>query len=197
MLTRDRASWNSARIIQRQVSPESDSIFDLILELCRATGNDWTRLREDNEAATLESVHLEKFGIYAALVLFNQGNYYGYGDRKFVPGVPAEFLQKITSNASTKARALLEEIVESMLSPNPGNLGYPSSKAQSSYYLGSGRVSEEEIQDVDVFLRGKDIYLENTRLYKQDAKSIRVLQASTRRDAPRDIGYTASGIRQP
>lgn len=56
----------------RQVSPESTSIFDFILELHAHCGGDWNTFVDDD--VSKESLH--KFLTYAATFLSNVGNYY-------------------------------------------------------------------------------------------------------------------------
>lgn len=68
-----RAAWSGARIILRQVSPESLAIFDLIMRLREFCDRDWHRL------ARLEGVtedDVSAFLQYAATFLSNVGNYY-------------------------------------------------------------------------------------------------------------------------
>ena len=68
-----RAAWHGARVILRQVSPESTLIFDLILELYSVCHGEWESL------ASRTSVSLEDLDLfleYAAVFLGNIGNYY-------------------------------------------------------------------------------------------------------------------------
>lgn len=161
------------------------------MELHHASENNWKTLISSGEA---DAENLEKFQIYAALFLFNQGNYYGYGDKKFVPGVPAEFLKGLASKASSRAKTLLDDSIGPMLSSQPGSLGYPGKKSQSGYYLGDVSISKDEVHEVDELLKENGIHPENTRVLKQDSKSIRVLQACTKTGEPKDLGETSSGL---
>lgn len=74
-----RAAWYGARITFRQVSPEANTIFDLLIELHRCCNGNWpallTLLGED-EIADDAKQELDRFMEYAALFLSNQGNYY-------------------------------------------------------------------------------------------------------------------------
>jgi len=126
-----RASWTGAKIIHEQVSPESPSIFNLILELHHSCQGDWTQLLHPTESTTEDKSYLDQFIAYAALFLFNHGNFYGYGDQKFVPGIPPEFLARISQRSTTKAQELLQRCVVSMLSPRPSSLGFPGVNTQS------------------------------------------------------------------
>jgi len=68
-----RAAWSGTRIILRQVSPESTTIFDFIVELHRACGGRWPELQE---RAGVSERDMRKFLEYAALFLQNLGNYF-------------------------------------------------------------------------------------------------------------------------
>jgi dipeptidyl-peptidase III len=141
-------------------------------------------------------VHLECFQNYAALFFFNQGNYYGYGDKKFTPGVPVEFLESMANRASTRAVQLLESCKDAIMSAQPRNLGYPDRNTLSGYYAGSERINKEEIDEIDKLLDDNNIGLENTRIFKERVNgSIRfiVRQASTQKDKSKILGHTASG----
>ena len=68
-----RAAWHGARVILRQVSPESTLIFDLILELYSVCQGEWKSLAS-RTGVSIESLDL--FLEYAAVFLGNIGNYY-------------------------------------------------------------------------------------------------------------------------
>jgi len=55
------------------VSPESQAIFDFIIELHRACSGDWKSLIHGNIG---EEEELQRFLTYAATFLSNLGNYY-------------------------------------------------------------------------------------------------------------------------
>lgn len=67
-----KAAWHGARIVMRQISPESTLIFDLILELHRSCQGQWSDLVGDGGATETE---LSAFLDYAALFLSNLGNF--------------------------------------------------------------------------------------------------------------------------
>jgi len=73
----DRAAWSGTRIILQQVSPESQAIFDYILELywvcvTNCTG-DWTKMASRYNVAMAD---VKSFLNYAAMFLCNIGNYF-------------------------------------------------------------------------------------------------------------------------
>ncbi|KAI7781721.1 hypothetical protein LA080_014487 [Diaporthe eres] len=68
-----QAAWYGARIIMRQVSPESNGIFDLIIELYRSCSGRWATFVDQGCVSEEE---LSAFLDYAALFLSNLGNYF-------------------------------------------------------------------------------------------------------------------------
>ncbi len=77
ILNCNRAAWSGTRIILQQVSPESQAIFDYVLELYRVcvtncTG-DWTKMASRYNVAMAD---MESFLNYAAMFLCNIGNYF-------------------------------------------------------------------------------------------------------------------------
>lgn len=72
LLNETSASYHGARIVLRQVSPESESIFDLIIELYEVCRGDWIALAEK---AGVSRESLESFLDYSATFLDSLGNY--------------------------------------------------------------------------------------------------------------------------
>jgi dipeptidyl-peptidase-3 len=186
--------------VQKQVSPESPAIFELVLELHRSCNGDWSSLLDDNSNDRAEDqTLLDRFILYGALVLYNLGNYYGYGDAKFLPGVSAEFLEKIVTKSSAHARSLLKQSIEKMLAPTPRSLGFPDATKQSAYY--DGPVNSEEVKEIDTLLGNMGIGTENTRICKSSVETkgddtnpeYQVIQASISLTHSRKLGNTASG----
>ncbi|CAM1507779.1 Fc.00g046270.m01.CDS01 [Cosmosporella sp. VM-42] len=157
-----RSAWFGARIILRQVSPESPAIFDFILELHRTCSGNWRSLIGPD----VSSENLQRFLTYAATFLSNVGNYYGSGDQKFIPSVDQTVLQKLADRSPILAR-LYDEISESINARPPFNLGYPSETAQSSYYPRND-IKESDVTMVSKILEQNSIFPENTRLRKTD-----------------------------
>src|SRR5689334_590668 len=71
-LTSSRAAFTGTRITLRQVSPESEAIYDFIISLYRARSGDWASLARD---AGVSAQDLQYFLEYAAQFLGNCGNY--------------------------------------------------------------------------------------------------------------------------
>src|SRR5437016_3702138 len=84
-----RAAFLGTRITLRQVSPESEPIYDLIVALYAACNGSWKTLGEKTGVSEDE---VDSFLEYAAQFLGNCGNYKGFGDSKFIPRISAEAL---------------------------------------------------------------------------------------------------------
>ncbi|KAI1123465.1 peptidase family M49-domain-containing protein [Nemania abortiva] len=156
-----RAAWSGARIILRQVSPESIDIFDFILELYRSCSGNWSTLIEPGVTAG----DLHKFLTYAATFLSNIGNYLGSGDQKFVPAVDVSVLQVLAAR-STRLSELYKTLSSAIVAIPPYSLGYPGKTTQSSYYPESSNITKEEISIVSKALEKSSIFPENTRIRK-------------------------------
>ena len=71
-LTPSRASMQGARIIMQQVSPESEKIFDLIVELSRYCNGRWRELALKTQ---VDEDNMQYFLEYCATFLDSLGNY--------------------------------------------------------------------------------------------------------------------------
>lgn len=151
---------------------------------------------------------MRRFLDYAAVFLGNIGNYFvsdsrstfcrslidvvlqGQGDQKFIPDVSTTALRKL-SQCSETAACLYDKIEQPILANLPLVLGFPSDVAQSAYYPGELRMSQEEISMVSDILATLTIHPENTRLRKSvvgDRVQYDVLQSSVEEDSqPRVI----------
>lgn len=94
-----RAAFTGTRITLRQVSPESEDIYDFIIELYKAGNGDWSSVQEK---AGISAEDLQLFLEYATQFLGNCGNYKGFGDAKFVPRCDEKVFEAL---ASTSAKA--------------------------------------------------------------------------------------------
>ncbi|KAI6351049.1 hypothetical protein MCOR25_010192 [Pyricularia grisea] len=174
-----RAAWHGTRIILRQVSPESPSIFDFILELHNSCTGNWSSLTGPD----VSEENLRGFLVYSATFLSNVGNYFGSGDQKFVPAVDSLTLKNLASRSS-KLSELYSQIKDSINARPPFSLGYPAVSTQSSYYPDSPSITEEEIKVVSRALEQNSVFLENTRLLKAaNAVDYELLVASVSGDA--------------
>jgi dipeptidyl-peptidase-3 len=170
------------------------------LELYTLCEGNWLELAS---RTGIEIDELRRFLDYAAVFLGNIGNYFvsylrlafcmslvnllyqGQGDQKFIPDVSGSALKKL-SQSSEVAASLYDKIEQPMMASLPLALGFPSDVAQSSYYPGELRISQEEISNVSDILVTLAIEPENTRLRKSvvdDRLQYDVLQSSIEEDS--------------
>lgn len=155
ILTESRAAFTGSRVTLRQVSPESESIFDFIIELYNATSGDWKALQEKAGVADQDlSFALE----YFVQFLGNCGNYKGFGDSKFVPRC-AETIFDALAATSPKANEFYKATKGAIFSSNNTgmmSLGYPPNHV-TEYYPDSKSITKDEITAVSDFLEKKGL----------------------------------------
>lgn len=191
-----RAAFEGTRVTLRQVSPESEPIYDLILALYRACNGNWTGLAQKTQVS---DEHLRYFLEYAAQFLGNCGNYKGFGDSKFIPRLPVSALEALASatpetqaafqKANRTGGGIYETSKESMML-----LGYPQDGHMTTYYPDSPSITRDEITAVGDLMEKKGLALENTRLRKTALGDFELLIASGISNPPardRDLGETA------
>ncbi|KAI0102846.1 dipeptidyl peptidase III [Nemania sp. FL0031] len=160
------AAWSGSRIIMRQVSPEATGIFDFIISIYKSCNGKWQELVDKHGVSAQE---LAAFLEYASHFLYNMGNYWGEGDRKFGPDLSADALRKFG-----KATAMTQADLEA-----------------STYYPGEVKITKEEIEAVSKVLERHKIEPENTRLRKilaNDKPIFEVLQASSDTQFSKQLG---------
>ncbi|KAL4893275.1 peptidase family M49-domain-containing protein [Aspergillus ambiguus] len=169
-----KAAWAGTRIILRQVSPEANGIFDLILALHRLCDGKWESLATH---ANVNIDELNQFLDYSATFLSNIGNYFGSGDQKIIPDVSQESLNKLASG-NPETASLLDNVRESMFRPFPNRLGCPSALTQTTYYLGKDCMEYlKDFSSIAELMEEQGIQPENTRL-RRTGSCYDILQAS-------------------
>ncbi|PMD48553.1 putative dipeptidyl peptidase 3 [Hyaloscypha variabilis F] len=185
-----RSAFTGMRITLRQTSPESESIYDFIIELYKASNGDWKSLQSQ---AGISEDDLKYFLEYAAMFLGNCGNYKSFGDSKFVPRGNEKAFNALAA-VSPKAKEFYEATKGAIFSSgNSGmmHLGYPDEGHLSTYYPDSKGITKADIGAVSDFLEKKGLLVENTRLRKNADGSFDVLIASAVTNIPTaggDIG---------
>ncbi|XWW92118.1 hypothetical protein V2A60_000040 [Cordyceps javanica] len=145
-----RASFQGTRIVLRQTSAESESIYDLICELSRVANGDWLGLAAQMDVGRQD---IEFFLEYAAMFLGNLGNYRSTEDQKFIPRVDANVLGQLCQ-VSSSTKELFDIATEGI-----------------GYYPGPGTISEKDITAVQNYLQSNGILPENTRVAKAPSDS--------------------------
>ncbi|CAK7206395.1 hypothetical protein SEUCBS139899_009187 [Sporothrix eucalyptigena] len=188
-----RASFAGNRIVLRQVSPESESIFDFILALNKTAAGDWKALAAK---AGVEEAHMTAFLQYAAQFLGNSGNYKSFGDSKFIPRAPESTFAALAS-LSPEAEKFYKATNGAIFSSDkPGllHLGYTDDGHLTTYYPDSPDITKDEIAGVAKWMEKKGLLPENTRLRKQKGSNVFELLIASGETSPpisgRDVGST-------
>ncbi|CAO2650273.1 Nn.00g015650.m01.CDS01 [Neocucurbitaria sp. VM-36] len=159
------ACFAGTRIVLRQVSPESEHIYDFIVALHKHSNGDYSALAKE---AGLSQEEIDAYLDYTAQFLGNNGNYKSFGDSKFVPRLEPRQL-KALATVSKDTLSLYGKFKDAIYAGNDVaklHLGYPGSGHVSTYYPDSPSITKEEIAVVSDFLESKGLLPENTRVRK-------------------------------
>lgn len=171
----------------RQISPESEAIYDLILALHKSSGGDWKALQSK---AGVSGDELSQFLEYAAQFLGNNGNYKSFGDSKFIPRC-AESTVAALAATSPEAEGFYKATKGAIFSSNPPalmHMGYPEQGHMTTYYPESPDILKTEIDAVSAWMEKKGLLPENTRLTKSKDGVFEILIASANTSVPSDGG---------
>lgn len=188
------ASFLGNRIILRQVSPESEPIYDFILALYKSCDGNWKALQLKSGVS---DEGLTQFLEYAAQFLGNTGNYKSFGDAKFIPRCPESVVAALAStslDAETSYKATKGGIFSS---DQPGmlHLGYPDKGHMTTYYPESPDITQNEIEAITAWMAKQGLLPENTRLRKRGG-AYQILIASAVAPEEGDIGRKTEYIVQ-
>lgn len=142
-----RAAFTGTRITLRQVSPESESIFDFIIELHKSSNGDWKAVQQK---AGVSDEDLQYFLQYAAQFLGNCGNYKGFGDSKFVPRCEEKAFAALAS-VSPKATGYYKATNGAIFSSdNSGimHLGFPEEGNLLSIFVCCSPLQSENVSNL-------------------------------------------------
>ncbi|KAK6529299.1 hypothetical protein TWF281_008476 [Arthrobotrys megalospora] len=171
-----KASFAGTRVVLRQVSPESEPLFDLVLTVARHVGNDFSKIVE---AAGVTEDETTKFVEFGSQVLANLGNYKSFGDQKFVPRIPEETFTKIAS-ITPEAAKIWEGIKKQVYEITPEGitlLGYPP-EHMSAYYPESPAITKADIEACGETFVSNGVLVEHTRLKQLEDGNFEMLVAS-------------------
>ncbi|ORY02915.1 dipeptidyl-peptidase III [Basidiobolus meristosporus CBS 931.73] len=190
-----QASWLGARIILRQTTQESESIFDFIVALFKDQKSG--QLIDLNELQQRSGVDKETFQHwlqYAGQFLTNLANYKSFGDTKFIPRIPEASLEAIVgARGVQRVTDLFNSVKDHLYSVTPISknlLGYVDDGHISNYY--SENVTKQDILEVQKYLESIDTDSLNTRLFKVSDTEFEVRVASASVKAP-EIHQTKEG----
>ncbi|KAF8867056.1 putative dipeptidyl peptidase 3 [Acephala macrosclerotiorum] len=188
-----RAAFTGTRITLRQVSPESEDIYDFIIELYKTNNGAWKALQEK---AGITAEDLQYFLEYAGQFLGNCGNYKGFGDAKFVPRCDEKAFEALaaTSPKATEHYKATKGAIFSSDNSGIMHLALPKCIGpghMTTYYPDSKGITKADISSISDFLEKKGLLVENTRLRKNSDGNFDLLIASAVTQVPAaggDIG---------
>jgi len=178
-----RASWEGAKICYFQRSYESPALFYLILKVFSIQS------LEEVKSQTLKAGFSEEewtqLTAYLAGFLQNCGNYFSFGDNKFIPQISKEkfwtFFRE--SEAYKLEPSKIQEIWESIeleiytFSKPYGEIGFRDNECLSSYY--SPNMTKDDCKFIQEFLESISRSPLNTRVIKVDDNFYKVLVCSS------------------
>ncbi|KAK8090103.1 dipeptidyl peptidase 3 [Apiospora hydei] len=183
-----QASFAGTRIVLRQISPESEAIYDFIVALHKSTGGDWKALQSK---AGISDEELQLFLEYSAQFLGNNGNYKSFGDSKFIPRCSEVSVAALASTSPEAKNSFAATNGDIFSSDKPGlmHLGYPEEGHMTTYYPESSDITKDEIDAVAAWMGDKGLLPENTRLAKKNGgKIFEILIASADTSIPKEGG---------
>ncbi|KAF9879992.1 dipeptidyl peptidase [Colletotrichum karsti] len=162
-----KASFAGTRIVLRQISPESEPIYDFIIALHKASGGDWNALAKK---AGVDETQLTHFLEYSAQFLGNNGNYKSFGDSKFIPRADEETFAALAATSPEAERFYKATNGGIFSAEKPGlmHLGFPDKGHLTTYYPDSPHITQAEIDAVSAWMEKKGLLPENTRLRKTE-----------------------------
>ncbi|KAJ8125072.1 hypothetical protein O1611_g8568 [Lasiodiplodia mahajangana] len=156
-----RAALACSKIALEQVSPESPIVLDIVAELGRACGCNWTRLAS---TVGIDTQAIQQFLQYAARIVNSLGNYEGSSSHKIIPSLSRDSFERICS-FDPVAQRLFESVSTQVFAATPASIGFPGAGGLSTYY--EGDITENEVKNVTEFLMSRGYMLQNTRLLKR------------------------------
>lgn len=178
-----KASFWGSRAVLRSASPESETIFDMIMEIHKVLGapsvEKYNELFEDLSLKYLE---------YVSQFLGNLGNYKSFGDKKFIPSMTIDQFDKVIQLVGNDTVSdLYKKVRDALFSTDAGLLGWPELGQLSAYYVGDKIITKSEVEAVNGAIADAGIMPENTRIEKVDDSTFVVHVASA--DTTNNTGY--------
>ncbi|GAO14422.1 uncharacterized protein UV8b_02629 [Ustilaginoidea virens] len=182
-----KACFAGTRIVLRQISPESEPIYDLIISLHNSCRGDWEALAKQ---ANVEQSELTSFLEYAAMFFGNNGNYKSFGDSKFLPRCSEKSVAALaaTSPEAAKFYEATNGAIFSHEKPGLLHLGFTDAGHMTTYYPDSPAITKDEIESVSTWMEQKGLLPENNRLRKNPDGSFDILIASAVTSIPSEGG---------
>lgn len=177
-----KAAHCGSRVVLRQVSHESESIFDMLLSIHKVMAG---RYHESEE----NTLFLE----YTSQFLSNLGNFNSFGDTKFIPRCTQGHFFSLLKQAGLDKKAkpatngcpfkTYKELVEIgvyAVDAKSAMLGFPDLGHTTAYYFNCVSKADMQLLQKEVFA-ALDIMPENIRVKKGDDGNFVILVASAKK----------------
>ncbi|KAL5533047.1 hypothetical protein ACEPAF_4823 [Sanghuangporus sanghuang] len=164
-----QASWAGARIIQGQWTPQSASLYDLLI----LTFSDNEKLANLDNLKTKSGLNDEDWNNvlqYSSQVLSNLVNYRSFGFTKIIPRISEDKFGDVVKNSSSANEAvpLWETLKEYIYATEPESsltIGKRADGHVSNYYIGEP-ITDEEVLAIQTAAEKEGIDVLNTRVEK-------------------------------
>ncbi|XP_069950388.1 dipeptidyl peptidase 3 isoform X1 [Cherax quadricarinatus] len=187
-----RASWWGSFIVLCQTSPESPAIFSLLTRLFRSQPIDTLKEVAIGKAGFTED-EFKSLIVYYSGLTYNMGNYLGFGDRKFIPGVIREKLEALikASKAYLEAPDVIQEYLNQSLGPMYNLeeckrfLGMPTGGV-TMYF--TPNCTQEDADLAKEYMASKNIEAWNNRLlkYEENDQTVYEIRLASIEQGPAD-----------
>ncbi|KAF8894608.1 aflatoxin-detoxifizyme [Infundibulicybe gibba] len=182
------ASWAGARIIQEQWTPQSTSLYDLLILIFSTPDKKLADLPALQRHSGLTDEEWEDLLQYTSQVLSNLTNYKSFGFTKIIPRVSSAKFEAVVSKSAnaSKATALWSDLKEHIYASSPESslfIGKRNLGHISNYYLGE-TIGDEEVAAVQAAAERLGIDVLNTRVVKNGKNDFTLLVASANTQPP-------------
>jgi len=177
-----RASWEGSKICYFERSYESPALFYLFMKIFSVQTIE--EVRAETLKNGLNEEEWKKLTAYIAGFLQNCGNYFSFGDNKFIPEISNEKFWAFVKSTEVyklepqKIEDLWKSVEKELYAHTKpfSQLGYKDDECLSSYY--SSNITKADIDFIQKFLLSIGSHSLNTRVIKLDDGSYQVLVCS-------------------
>ncbi|KJA27223.1 hypothetical protein HYPSUDRAFT_35833 [Hypholoma sublateritium FD-334 SS-4] len=176
------ASWEGARIIQGQWTPQAQELFELLILTFSDDKGGFADMDRLKWSAGLDSSEWEDLLQYTTQVLSNLVNFKSFGFTKIVPRVSSDKFEAVitTSINSNKVVPLWNSLKDHIYATSPESslfIGKRDLGHISNYYLGEP-INDDEVAAVQAASEKIGIDVLNTRVIKNSYADFTLLVAS-------------------
>jgi len=182
-----QACWWGSKICLGQTSDESPIIFALLQQLFSIDKVPELKSKLVPSVVTLEDFNALLF--YSCSFYGNLGNYYSFGDTKFIPRISKDKFESIIKHLNNdKLTELWNKCSELIYSLNKNQLELGIDGSGVSTYYTPG-ITKDEIKKVQDYMDSVSLSAYNTRLFKVKDNHYKLLIASAESKPTKTVDY--------